>query len=132
MSRRTATPSLPTRLAASATALLVLALTVFAASPVLHAWLHGHPADSHPVKRTAATDHAGCTHKDHAPASAPHGDDDLCVVTQFAHGKADCAPAPLLAQVALLRVTATLTLSAAPAPRAPALFLPPGCGPPAV
>jgi hypothetical protein len=133
MSRRTATPSLPTRLTASATALLVLALTVFAASPVLHAWLHGHPADSHPVKRSAATaDHAGCTHADHAPASAPHGDDELCVVTQFAHGNADCAPAPLLAQVAILRVVATVSLSAAPAPRAPALFLPPGCGPPAV
>ena len=121
MSRRNATPSLPTRLTASATALLVLALTVFAASPVLHAWLHGHPADSHPVKRTVASaDHAGCTHADHAPASAPHGDDELCVVTQFAHGKADCASAPLLAQVAVLRVVAP-----SPFPRPPRRARPP-------
>jgi hypothetical protein len=112
---------LTTRLLASALAVLVVALSVFAASPALHAWLHDH----------AATAHHGCNHAHSTPAPAPDADDESCVVTQFAHGKADCAPAPLLAPVATLRVTAFLAAAPFLAPRAPALFLPPGCGPPA-
>ncbi|MBM3843289.1 MAG: hypothetical protein FJ397_08535 [Verrucomicrobia bacterium] len=124
MPARRAQPSLPTRLVASATALLVAVLTVFAASPALHVWLHEHSAHM-------ADAHANCPHSHDAPAAPDSGDgDDLCVVTQFAHGKADFAHAPTLAPGAVLRVSATLSLSAAPAPRAPALFFPPACGPP--
>jgi hypothetical protein len=56
---------------------LVLALTVLAASPELHARLHGHetaPAPSVP---------ASASHPDHGPAG---DDDDGCAVTLFAQG----------------------------------------------
>jgi hypothetical protein len=48
----------------------VLALTVFAASPALHAGLHGH-------------DHVAGTTADPVPAA---GDDHACAVTLFAQG----------------------------------------------
>lgn len=122
MRSRHAHPSLLTRLVAWATAALVGALTVFAASPTLHAWLHDHA--SHAA-------HQGCTHAHSTPAPASQADgDELCVVTQFAHGKTECATPPLLAPVATLRVTAFLSDAPVRAPRAPSLYLPPGCGPP--
>jgi hypothetical protein len=68
-------PSPLTRAVAALATALVLALTVFAASPALHQWLHGHEP-GHP---RAAPD---------APArpSPPDDDDDGCVVTLFAQG----------------------------------------------
>ena len=128
--RSTAPLPLLTRLTASATALLMLALTVLAASPALHAWLHGHTA-AH--AQTAPCPHG---HAHDAPAhSAPapsDADDALCVVTQFSHGHADSAAAPTLLVVATLRITATVAPFLFSAPRAPEFFLPPGCGPPTV
>ncbi len=60
------------RLTASLSVVLVLALSVFAASPELHGFLHDHgPA-------TQAGSHAGAT------ADSDH--DDGCVVTLFAQG----------------------------------------------
>jgi hypothetical protein len=68
MSRRPLPPL--SRLTALLAALCVLALTVFAASPALHASLHGH-------------DHAA---KAAAGPEAPVGDEHACAVTLFAQG----------------------------------------------
>ena len=72
MIRRISTrPSPLARLTASLAVVLVLALSVFAASPELHGLLHDH----------AAAPHAG------APAQQGDTDaDDGCVVTLFAQG----------------------------------------------
>jgi hypothetical protein len=72
--RRLRVPAL-TRLVASLATALVLALTVFAASPELHQWLHGHDS-AHP--------NAG--HNDPAAPQPADDDDEGCVVTLFAQG----------------------------------------------
>jgi len=55
---------------------LVLALTVLAASPSLHAWLHGHSESAAPAEHEHEHEHG-----------APVGSDDhVCAVTLFAHG----------------------------------------------
>jgi hypothetical protein len=66
-------PTLLARTTATLAVLLVLALTVLAASPELHERVHGHGA---------AAQHEGSS--DRAPAPAEH--DDGCVVTLFAQG----------------------------------------------
>jgi hypothetical protein len=53
--------------------ILVLALTVLAASPELHQWIHGHGLAS-----------AKASHPE--PGKAADADDDGCVVTLFAQG----------------------------------------------
>jgi len=59
------------RLIAELGVVLVVLLNVFAVSPELHAWLHGHEP---------AAEHAG-------PAHEPVGNSDHeCAVTLFAHG----------------------------------------------
>jgi len=73
MSRRPEHPL--TRATALVAALCVLLLTVFAASPELHAGLHA----------AADAGHAGCSH--HAETDTPVGDaGHACAVTLFAHG----------------------------------------------
>jgi hypothetical protein len=67
--------SLLTRFTAVAGLLLVLTLTVLAASPELHERLHGHDLGT---PRSAS--HAA------APKGAADTDDDGCVVTLFAQG----------------------------------------------
>jgi hypothetical protein len=61
---------------ASFASILVLVLTVLAASPELHERLHGHGPDS-----AASTHHSGAR-----PAQGLLDDDDGCVVTLFAQG----------------------------------------------
>jgi|HubBroStandDraft_1064217.scaffolds.fasta_scaffold32538_3 hypothetical protein len=70
-------PSLLARTTASLAIVLVLALTVLAASPELHERLHGHHSDA-----------AGATRHDGGPANSakPDESDDGCVVTLFAQG----------------------------------------------
>lgn len=70
--KRTPLPPLHLRLIAGAGVLLVLALTVLAASPAAHAWAHGHVET--------------CADHEHPPA--PHGeeDDSGCAVVLFAAG----------------------------------------------
>jgi len=70
-------PSLPAQATALLGISLVLALSVAAASPELHEWLHGHT----PVAASAL-------HGDASPANHPQNleDDDGCVVTLFAQG----------------------------------------------
>ena len=124
-------PTLPllTRLTALASAVLVALLTIFAASPQLHALLHG------PAHRDAHASAAPCPHGHHhsTPAPEPAPDDDLCVVTQFSHGSSELAVAPaLLPAQPLALLGDTLPLSVFCAPSAPAFLLPPGCGPPLV
>jgi hypothetical protein len=87
---------------------LVLLLAVMAASPDLHAWVHGQTV---------------------AQLQTGHGDDD-CVVTQFSHG--------LPTTTTAFAVVASLCLSAGRLrpyevvlPPAPRFRLPPLCGPPA-
>jgi hypothetical protein len=71
--RATSEQSLMTRITALLAVLLVLVLTVLAASPELHERMHGHMAGT-PVHGAP-----------HAGTSAPD-DDDGCVVTLFAQG----------------------------------------------
>lgn len=59
------------RLTASLAVVLVLALSVFAASPELHGYLH---------------DHAGSSHAGDPQQPGDQGHDDGCVVTLFAQG----------------------------------------------
>ena len=112
-------PSPLVRLTASLAVVLVLALSVFAASPELHGFLHDHASHSQ------AGHHAGDTAR---PGDSDH--EDGCVVTLFAQG--------LVAAVglfALRRTGRTLILSAYAlaervGPPAPAfLHLPPQAPP---
>ncbi len=66
-------PSAIARIAAALGVALVLALTVFAASPELHGWLHGHDAGAQ------ATAHGN------GSGQVPD-DDEGCAVTLFAQG----------------------------------------------
>ncbi len=79
------------RFGAAAASALVLALTVFAASPGAHAWLH------------ADADH-GCHH------AQPTEEDAGCVVFQFAGGSTTPAP-----QIPLVLPAARQPLTEAPA-----------------
>jgi hypothetical protein len=63
----------PSRIVASLGIALVLALTVFSASPELHGWLHGHEPGAAEVGH----------HDGHGQVPC---DDDGCVVTLFAQG----------------------------------------------
>jgi hypothetical protein len=65
-----------TQATASFAAVLVLVLTVLAASPDLHERLHGHGPQS-----AGATHHSGAR-----PTQGLPDDDDGCVVTLFAQG----------------------------------------------
>ncbi|MBM3854101.1 MAG: hypothetical protein FJ399_13260 [Verrucomicrobia bacterium] len=69
---RPAAPSPFRRFVAAGSALLVLALTVFAASPTAHAWLH-------------QTDDR-CSAAHHAPATPADDDEADCAITLFAAG----------------------------------------------
>lgn len=129
-------PSMPTRSpllrgVAIAMAAIMALVTLAAASPALHAWLHGHddpPGNAAP----GSSAHVGCKHSHGKPVPGPEAQEDLCIVKQFSQGKADVASAPLLLQLATRCVTATLSWAQGPAAREPAFYLPPGCGPPAV
>lgn len=94
---------------AGAAAAIVLLLAVMAASPAVHAWVHGQSA---------------------VPTLAGQADDD-CVITQFSHGLVAATAALVL--VALLGLISGLVRSCAvvavPLPR---FWLPPLCGPPTV
>ncbi|HEY5080157.1 MAG TPA: hypothetical protein VII43_09920 [Opitutaceae bacterium] len=68
-----ARPSALSRIAAALGVALILALTVFAASPELHGWLHSHDAGAQ------AAAHDG------GRGQVPD-DDDGCAVTLFAQG----------------------------------------------
>ena len=101
-------------------AALVFALTVFAASPELHAWLHSYDAPGTHHAHTVA--HPGAD-------AAPDPDDD-CAVVMFAQG--------VLAALLLVFFGIFAGRVAAFAPtyvehlvsRAPDFLLPPLCGPP--
>jgi len=129
-------PSMPTRSpllrsVAIAMAAIMALVTLAAASPALHAWLHGHddpPGHSAP----GSSAHVGCKHSHGQPVPGPEAEEDHCIVKQLSQGKAHFASAPLLLQVSSRRVTAALSLAQGPAAREPAFLLPPGCGPPAV
>lgn len=96
------------RVIAAGAAALVLLLAVLAASPTLHAWVHGQTVSQ---------------------AQTAHTDDD-CVITQFSHGLT--APTAALVPVATLCLISGLARPCAvgqlPGPR---FWLPPVCGPPA-
>lgn len=88
--------SWPRRFIAGVGAALVLFLTVAAASPAVHAWLHEQPGDE---PHACAHDHG-----DEAPADVH---DTGCAVTLFSHGTL-----PLV--VWLLPVVAQPTLAGVP------------------
>ena len=120
-------PSLLTRLTASLGVVLVLVLSMLAASPALHAWLHTAP----PSVTPCGHDHGPAPHtpdEDHADA-----DDAGCIVTLFAHGGSELATAPTHLVAPARALVGDLLLSVEfCAPSAPAHTLPPGCGPPLV
>jgi hypothetical protein len=85
------------RLLAAGNAALVLALTIFAASPAAHAWLHA--------------DTGGCRGHAHAPQGIPADADPGCVVVLFAGGVSQpvgptILTPPALAPQGVLSVTA--------------------------
>jgi hypothetical protein len=114
------TPSRLTRFTAGAGVALILLLSVLAACPEAHEWIHGHGEH-------AAHD-ANATGSHHHDADQP--DEDGCVVTLFAHGviTATIFAALIVALFRLIAVAArpgeALCLSA------PHYLLPPLCGPP--
>jgi hypothetical protein len=81
MSRRPEHPL--NRATALVAALCVLALTVFAASPGLHAGLHGHDAAAAGVAAGHDHDHHGPDHDHGTPVEQAHHE---CAVTLFASG----------------------------------------------
>ena len=109
-----------------ATAALVFGLSVFSASPALHAWLHSRDANSV----------AAYVGGDQIPSAAHHDSnglpaDDACAVVMFAQGVLSVV-APVLLTVLAWRVVAfvrrwesELNVST------PRYWLPPLCGPPA-
>lgn len=113
-------PSWHQQLTAGFAAVLVLTLTVLAASPQLHDWVHGHGAT--PVRANASA-------PGHDVSSAEQ-DDYGCVVAVFANGV-------ILAALGLLTVSA-LKQGMDLIPRVetvvyrqtPRYWLPPLCGPP--
>lgn len=71
------------RVIAAGSALLVLALTIFAASPTAHGWLHAGDAN--------------CAGHPHGHAPARQADDDGCAIVLFAGGVAlPLGPASIL------------------------------------
>lgn len=103
MSRRHPTLDPISRLVATGCIALVLALTVLAASPPLHAWLHGE--------------------------KALDADDD-CAVVLFAQGVTPVLAAVLAIVIALRVMAEDLPAPDRLLLEAPRFQLPPGCGPP--
>jgi hypothetical protein len=113
-------PSWRLKLTAAFMAALVLALTVIAASPQLHHWLHGHSVVS--VKSDASA-----TGDDVRPAEQ---DDSGCVVAMFANGVV-LGALGLIAISALWRfMRLILRVEMAAYRQTPRYWLPPLCGPP--
>jgi hypothetical protein len=104
MSHRSPTLSPLQRLLAAGAVALILALTVLAVSPTLHAWLHGE---------------------------SQLDPNDSCAVVLFAHGLTPALAALVLLALALAPPRAVFPLPAPILAAAPAFDLPPGCGPPA-
>ncbi len=133
MSRHHTTLPLLTRLTALASTVLVLLLTILAASPQWHALLHAAEHAAHHAPAAAPTCPAGHNHSHGEPAPAlPDSDnDELCVVTQFSQSQAALLVALVLlsGEPVALRV-APFRHALFCAPSAPAHTLPPGCGPP--
>jgi hypothetical protein len=100
-----------------AAAFLVLTLSIFSASPTLHAWLHSHGASPH----AQATDH-GAPLQDHG--------DDSCAVTMFAHGALALLVAFVLACAFQRAIAVFFSYVAALYRATPRYWLPPLCGPP--
>jgi len=120
-------PALWRRLTALGSAGLTLVLSLFAANPEAHAWLHSHTDASH------AAAHADCSHghEDSSPVDAAT-DDAGCVITQFANGQVGCEVDPTAVFAAALQALATLADPGATFAGSADLQLPPGCGPPQV
>jgi hypothetical protein len=119
-----ATPSFSLRLTAYVAVLLVIALSVFTASPELHARLHA----GHALK--ASTSETGGSHPADHNQQGPAADDDGCAIVLFGQGL-------LLAIVALClsfwnrRVAAIVRpLRSLGVFATPRYWLPPLCGPP--
>jgi hypothetical protein len=91
------------RLVAAAGVAVVLALTILAVSPTLHAWLHGE-------KQLDANDD--------------------CAVVLFAHGLTPALAAIVLLGLFLRQRAESLPLPELLLLVAPSFDLPPGCGPP--
>jgi hypothetical protein len=122
-------PSLAFRFTAVLAVLLVAVLSIFAASPTLHAWLHDHEKQ---VTQSALTSADTSTVPTHAvPAKASDDHDDGCAIALFAAG--------VLAIVGLLlswlferRVSAVVVWPILQVvERDLREWLPPLCGPPA-
>ena len=115
---------LSTRVTAVAAAFLVLALVVFSASPVLHAWLHGRDGASVSATTTAAN-HTG------QDQSKPDQDqDDACAVVMFAQGILAVIFAFILCAALRRVIEFSVSYVAAIYRATPRYWLPPLCGPP--
>ncbi len=128
-------PSLPFRLTALFAAGLIGALSIFAASPILHAWLHSHETgttvSSHRLADTSSANASSALPNDHTPDTPANDHDDGCAVALFAAGVLALCCALLgwffLGRVRALRLWANVRLAI----QRPRDWLPPLCGPPA-
>ncbi|MDB6116194.1 MAG: hypothetical protein JWQ62_3139 [Lacunisphaera sp.] len=99
---------------------MVVTLSVFSASPVLHAWLHSHDA-------AATSQHATAAGHDQQSSGQ---DDDGCAVVMFANGViAACAGLVAIAAVWRL-INLFVVVKAEVRRQSPRYWLPPLCGPP--
>ena len=120
-------PSLAFRLTAMLAALLIVALSIFAVSPGLHAWLHRHEK-SGAAAVIAAGSPAAANHA--APEKAAHDHEDGCAVVLFAAGVLAVCGA-LLAWLFVRRVCVAMAQpSLGIVVRVLRYRLPPLCGPP--
>lgn len=113
-------PSHGLRFTALLSVAVVVVLSVFSASPVLHAWLHSLDAAATPRHATTAG------HDQQSPGQ----DDDGCAVVMFANGVI-AASAGLVAIAVVWRlINLVVVLGAEVRRQNPRYWLPPLCGPP--
>jgi hypothetical protein len=97
------------RLFAVGSVALVLLLTVLAASPAAHEWIHGHAEGA---------------------AQTAGADEDGCVVTLFAHGAFSAVVFAALLIVCFFPIAVVPGSRETPGRSVPRYWLPPLCGPP--
>jgi hypothetical protein len=111
--------SAPSRFWAVVCALLVMVLSISAASPAVHTWIHDVTS-------------GGCSPAAHDADSQPGADEHACAVTEFAQGEGGVAIAPIALPHFRLRQIATFCAADVRAILSPAFLRPHCCGPPLI
>lgn len=115
--------SLSLRLTAFFAVVLILALSIFAVCPQLHAMLHAAEHGKSVPLTSAKADHGH-------DGNQTDTDDDVCAVTTFAQGVLIAAVAVLLGLLAWRVIPISRRLESIEVLSTPRNWLPPMCGPP--